>query len=201
VRATVKVDRYGPDDLTGVYRVCLETGDAGSDATALHDDPNLLGHVYVGPYACLQPNHAFVLRDGDEVLGYALGALDTAAFERACEARWWPPLRAMYPRDRDRRPRDAELVGRIHTPERTPDGLLADWPSHLHIDLRRPAQGRGFGRAMIEAVVASLREAGSRGIHLGVARTNARAIGFYEHLGWRRLREDGDALLMGFDPT
>lgn len=193
-------DRFRPSDLTGVYRVALVTGDAGADATDLHDDPNLVGHVYVGPYACLTPDHAFVLRDGDEVFGYALGALDTGAFEAACERHWWPPLRAMYPRTRRRRSRDAELVDRIHGPELSPPDLVKRWPSHLHIDLRPQAQGQGFGRTMIEAVVNSLRNAGSRGIHLGVAVVNERAIGFYEHLGWSPLEERGDTLLMGYEP-
>lgn len=44
------VDRFRPGDLTGVYRVGVTTGDAGRNAAATHDDANLLGHVYVGPY-------------------------------------------------------------------------------------------------------------------------------------------------------
>ncbi len=71
------------------------------------------------------------------------------------------------------------------------------YPSHLHIDLLPPAQGRGHGRAMIEAVLDSLAAAGSPGVHLGVGATNVRAIGFYEHLGFERLRTLPDALLMG----
>ena len=49
--AMAEVRRYRAEDLDDLYRVCLETGDAGKDATALHDDPALLGHVYVGAYA------------------------------------------------------------------------------------------------------------------------------------------------------
>lgn len=192
----MKPQRARPEDLPGAYRVCLATGDAGEDATALHDDPNLLGHLYVGPYLCLEPDHAFVLRDGAGVTGYALGARDTGAFEARCERHWWPPLRAMYPTRAGRRERDARLVRHLHDPERTPDTWLSSYPSHLHIDLLPPAQGRGHGRTMIERVLDSLFDAGSHGVHLGVALANARAIGFYEHLGFAALDTEGDTLIM-----
>ena len=191
------MDRYEPADLAGAYRVCLAPGDAGDDATSLHADPNLLGHLYVGPYLCLEPEHAFVLRDGPEVSGYALGARDTAAFEDRCEARWWPPLRAMYRLDAARPDADAALVRELHESSRTSPRLLARHPSHLHIDLLPAAQGHGHGRSMIEAVLESLAAAGSPGVHLGVDPHNERAIGFYEHLGFRRLVMDGDAVVMG----
>src|SRR5665213_4601378 len=40
---------YRADDLAALYEICLKTGDSGKDATALYDDPKLIGHVY----ACL----------------------------------------------------------------------------------------------------------------------------------------------------
>ncbi len=197
LRNPVNVHRFRPEDLTGTYRVCLGTGDAGDDATRLYEDPNLLGHLYVGPYVCLEPQHAFVLRDGAEVLGYALGALDTASFEERAEKHWWPPLRAMYLPDTPRGEADAALVRAVHAPDSSPARLLANYPSHLHIDLLPRAQGRGYGRAMIEEVAASLFRAGSTGIHLGVARRNGKAIGFYEHLGFTSLETHEDGLVMG----
>lgn len=193
----MRVDRYQPLDFTGAYRVCLATGASGADATDRYADPNLLGHVYVGPYLAFEPAHAFVLRDGDAVVGYSLGAFDTASFEVACEAHWWPPLRAMYPRERTRPARDAALVDKLHTPDGAPRDLLERYPSHLHIDLLPQAQGQGRGRAMLEAVLDSLAEAGSPGVHLGVGASNTRAIGFYEHLGFERLQVLPKALLMG----
>lgn len=181
----------------GAYRVCLETGDSGAEASSLYTDPNLLGHVYVGPYLALEPEHAFVVRDGAAVVGYALGARDTAVFESHCEVSWWPPLRAMYPTDRSSPDRDAGLVRKIHQPDATSPDLLDDYPSHLHIDLLPVAQGRGNGRTMLEAVVTSVFEAGSPGVHLGVGASNERAIGFYEYMGFERLRTLPRALIMG----
>src|SRR5213075_2470619 len=59
-------------DLPGVYRVCLLTGDAGKDATALARDPDLLGHVYVGPYVVGEPGLSLVVADDSGIAGYCL---------------------------------------------------------------------------------------------------------------------------------
>ena len=41
--------------------VCLKTGDAGQDATAREDDPQLLGLIFAIPYQVLEPDFAFVI--------------------------------------------------------------------------------------------------------------------------------------------
>jgi ribosomal protein S18 acetylase RimI-like enzyme len=194
------IRRFRPGDEANVYEVCLRTGAAGADATLDYDDPALLGHVYAGPYLALAPEFAFVLVDGsDAVVGYALGTPDTVEFARACERAWWPPLRERYP-DQPRRASDAELVRAIHRPSLTPaarpDQVLAEYPAHLHIDVLPPAQGAGHGRALMERLLDALRAAGARGVHLGVAAVNARAIGFYERLGFTTLSEREGGRLM-----
>ena len=85
------------EDRDALYAICLKTGDAGQDATALYRDPELLGHLYAGPYAALEPESAFVLEDDAGIGGYIVGARDTYAFETRLEAEWWPGLRARYP--------------------------------------------------------------------------------------------------------
>lgn len=194
------------DDRAALYRICRLTGDAGEDASRLYDDPDLLGHVYVGPYAALEPEHALVLEDGDGVSGYCVGALDTVAFHARVRERWLPPLRARYPDpagDPGGWSPDQRLMRLLHDADVAfPLALapeLAGYPSHLHIDLLPRAQGRGDGRRLLEALLARLRAHGSPGLHLGVDVRNRRAIGFYAHLGFVPLLQQGDgrALWMG----
>jgi ribosomal protein S18 acetylase RimI-like enzyme len=68
------------------------------------------------------------------------------------------------------------------------------YPSHLHIDLLPRAQGRGYGRRMMEEVMARLRRRGSPGAHLGVSLRNTPAMAFYEKLGFRPLMRVGTDL-------
>ncbi|HKI55840.1 MAG TPA: GNAT family N-acetyltransferase [Trueperaceae bacterium] len=205
-----------PGDEAALYRICLLTGDSGGDATALYRDPQLIGHVYVGPYAALEPEHALVLADGDPangvsdgdagLCGYAVGALDTAAFNARVRESWLPPLRARYPDpagDPAGWSRDQRLMRVLHHPDDafplTLEPRLAPYPSHVHIDLLPRAQGRGLGRSLLEALLARLRDDGSPGVHLGVGSRNLRAIGFYQHLGFARLfaAGEGGAVWMG----
>jgi ribosomal protein S18 acetylase RimI-like enzyme len=193
------IRRYRSDDLRDLYRICLRTGRSGDDATALYQDPDLLGHIYAAPYGRFEPALAFVVEDQLGVGGYCLGALDTRAFERRLEERWWPSLRRRYaepdPGRRDQWTPDEQAAYLIHHPWRADAELLADYPSHLHIDLLPRLQGQGHGRQLIGIQLTALRERGSGGVHFYVTAENHRALGFYQHLGFSELRADGGYLM------
>jgi ribosomal protein S18 acetylase RimI-like enzyme len=183
-------------DLPGTYRVCLLTGDAGRDATQMYRNPELLGHVFVGPYVVGEPDLASVVADDDGVAGYGLAVADTRAFEHWTEAHWWPRLREHYPLRTDGS-LEAALIALIHAPPLATEDLVADYPSHLHIDLLDRVRGQGNGRLLIERMLAKLRDGGSIGVHLDVAASNANAIAFYRHLGFDEVGRRTDSILMG----
>ena len=184
------IDRAASDlDEAALYRICTAT--AGSPT----DDPELLGHVYAGPYLRFEPDLVRVIADDHGVAGYVLGCLDTTAFAAALERDWWPALRARYPEGSGTEA-DAGIIRMLHRPQVAPPDLLATHPSHLHIDLLDRVQGGGWGRRLIEWLCAALAERGSRGVHLGVWSGNANAIGFYRHVGFRDHAVDGSTLLM-----
>lgn len=191
------IRRYQPGDETALYEVCLRTGDSGSDATGRYAHPNLLGDIFVGPYLALQPDFAFVVDIGHGAEGYVLGALDSTGFSVRCAESWWPAVRARYAGVQVAAD-DAEawLLRWIEAPPPVP--VFADqYPSHLHIDLLPRRQSGGWGRQLIDTLLAALTQAGSRGVHLGVAQANSRATGFYRHLGFRELDSDADTLWLG----
>jgi len=192
----IDVRRATLQDLPGTYRVCLCTGDAGNDATAQFRNPDLLGHVYVGPYVVGEPLHALVATDEDGVAGYCLAARDTRAFAAWADSAWWPSLRAAFPRRDDATP-DAAIIELFHDPPVADAAVLDEYPAHLHIDLLERVRGTGTGRLLIERQLRSLADAGVGGCHLNVAAANANAIAFYGHLGWQVLRERSEDLVMG----
>jgi ribosomal protein S18 acetylase RimI-like enzyme len=184
-------------DLAGLYRVCLLTGDAGQDASGQFRNPDLLGHVFVGPYVVGQPDLALAVVDRDGVAGYCLAARDTLAFAAWAEADWWAPLREQYPPVIDDDSPDAEMIRLLHAPPRAPDAVVREYPAHLHIDLLSRARGHGHGRDLMERQLASLRRMGAGGVHLDVAAANTNAIAFYRHLGFAVLEEGQSSILMG----
>ena len=179
---------FTPADVDACYEICLRTGDHGADATALHTDPRLIGEVWVGPYLQRWPQHAFVVADEATVGGYVVGAPDTLEHERWLEQEWLPPLRVQYPRDAfPVGTADADCVRLLHNPFQTPEPLASTYPAHFHIDLLPSMQRRGFGRALMNAFLASLRSVGVETVHVGVSPANPGAIAFYSRLGFHDL--------------
>ncbi len=153
-------------DRAAILDICLRTGDAGGDASALYADPRELTELYATPYLDRMPEWCFVAEsvgsgsapaagDGSgPVVGYILGAPDTAAFAAA-------------------------------TGLRLPE--FAGHPAHLHVNLLPEAQGRGGGRMLVEALLARLTAAGIPGVHLVVDPRNTGALAFYPRLGFTEL--------------
>ena len=178
-------------DLEALYRICLETGDSGQDATRLYRDPKLVGHLYAAPYLALAPDSAFVIEDDEGVGAYIVGAADTLGFEARMEAEWWPALRPRYPAptgDPAGWSLDEMRAWQIHHPRPPPKLITDPYPSHLHINLLPRLQGRGLGQALIDRWLARMREVGSRGVHLGVSPANQRALRFYRAYGFEEFR-------------
>ena len=185
-------------DLPGTYRVCLQTADAGADGSALFTNPDLLGHIYVGPYLVGAPDLAFVIADELGVAGYVLGAADTRDFEQWQEREWWPVLREQYPATSGSS-LDDELISHLHSPVTAPAAAVENHPAHLHIDLLPRVQGTGAGRAMMETLFTALRARGVRGVHLDVGEDNHNAISFYRHLGFVELARGTDSIYLGME--
>ncbi|KAB2662135.1 MAG: GNAT family N-acetyltransferase [Verrucomicrobia bacterium] len=185
-----------PGDEAGAYHVCLKTGDFGKDGEPFYrDDPDALGRIFVGPYLAFEPEFGLILEDSEGVCGYALGALDSRKFFARYENEWRPRLCAQFPEptgDPAGWTRSQMVHSWYHHPDYYMPEPYAEYPSHLHIDLLERAQGRGFGRRMLERVMEALRRAGSPGAHLGVSVPNATALGFYQRLGFRELARVGE---------
>jgi ribosomal protein S18 acetylase RimI-like enzyme len=187
---------YRASDLDDLYRICLQTGDGGEDATSMFEDPRIMGHVVAAPYGLFEPGLAFVAEDELGVGGYIVGVSDSRAFEKRLETDWWPALRDRYPAPPselppDRWTPDQRWAGFIHVPLTAPAELAEDYPSHLHINLLPRLQSQGFGRQMMNTLMRALRGRESAGVHFFVWPTNQRAIGFYQHLGFTVVSAEG----------
>lgn len=188
----MRIRGYQASDLDALYQICLLTADDGQDATALFSDPELPGHVYVGPYVTCEPELAFVAEDAEGVGGYIVAALDSQTFDGRLEREWWPGLRRRYPKSSpdaagDLTQAEQYAIHDIHHPFGAASEVMERYPSHLHIDLVPRLQGQGVGRRLVDTVISRLQAEGSPGLHLLVGRSNQRAIGFYRHIGFTEL--------------
>ena len=188
---------YQPTDLPSLYQICLLTGNSGEDATGLYDHPDLLGAFFAAPYAVLEPDLAFVLEDAEGLAGYIIGTRDSHVFADRLEREWLPTQRLKFSKPSlSDSPHTAWVKGLIHTGY-TPYAAALEYPAHLHVDLLPRAQGHGQGKILMHTFLERLREFKVPGVHLGVGIRNARAIAFYEKLGFQRLETHEFALVYG----
>jgi GNAT superfamily N-acetyltransferase len=182
---------FQPQDLDALYAISLATGEAGGDASHLHDDPRLIGHIYSAPYALLAPDLAFVAADEAGVVGYVVGALDTAAWESRLEREWWPALRERHAdpsvATRETWTRDEWRMASIHHPRPTPGVLAQAYPAHIHLNLLPRAQRRGLGTALLGHWLAIATARGVVGAHVGVSGANAGGLRFWASQGFEPL--------------
>jgi len=189
------VRRFRPEDIDALYAISLATGLAGGDASHLYDDPKLMGHIYSAPYAVLEPELALVVEDREGVAGFAVGAIDTLAWQTRLEQEWWPPLRRRYAvppeADQDSWTADQRRAFMIHHPAQTPSIVVQKYPAHLHLNLLPRLQGRGVGAKLFDdwRLLAAAR--GATAIHVAVNHGNARAVHFWRKLAFMELALDG----------
>jgi ribosomal protein S18 acetylase RimI-like enzyme len=178
---------YQDSDLDALYHICLKTGDSGEDASHLYEDAEILGHFYAAPYVHHEPELAFVVEDMQGVAGYILGTLDSLAFYNWLHDEWFGKLREQLPEPTAERPkwtRTERLYYLVHHPKKYyPDSFKA-YPAHLHIDLLPRVQRQGYGTQLMQRFLTSLRQHGSRGVHLGMGASNSRALAFYQKVGF-----------------
>ena len=190
-----RIRSFNEADLDTCYSISLATGLAGSDASSLYRDPKMMGHIYVAPYAVLEPGLTFVVEDAEGVAGFVAGTVDTAAWEERLEREWWPALRRRYPDPVDLPSEslnaDQRRATMIHHPSRTPTDVAAKYPAHLHMNLLPRLQRRGTGSLLLRTWLAAARTRGAESFHVGVNRMNTGAMRFWAKRGFAPLALDG----------
>jgi ribosomal protein S18 acetylase RimI-like enzyme len=177
---------YREADRDSMFDVCMRTGWAGGDARGFFQDQELLPDIFAAPFAALEPDLAFVLDNGERVVGYAVGTSDTVRFAREFRERWLPSVAERHPRPTDEPTgHDEVMANLLHNPESMIIPDLADYPAHLHIDILPEYQGRGYGRGLMRAQLTALHRAGAPRAFLGMLTANTAAREFYEKVGFR----------------
>ena len=185
----VDIRPYHPSDLTSLYRICVQTGDSGKDATHLYKDSDLLGHVYAAPYAILEADLCFILTVDSIPSGYILGCRNSEQFFKNSMNNWFNMLQNKYPKPKSTdTSKDAAIIKILYSGHIFKEELSV-YPSHLHIDILPIAQGFGMGRKLINTFTDKLQDLQVKGVHLEVGKTNESAIAFYNKTGFHRIME------------
>jgi ribosomal protein S18 acetylase RimI-like enzyme len=190
----INIRRAAGSDIPYLYKICLETGASGKDATADFSDPWLIGQYYAAPYLFYPDALAFAAEEAALPQGYILSAPDSAAFYHWMETVWLHPLRVRYGKafaeKSSTTSREKEIAWLINTDQHSMiSPYETEYPAHLHIDLLPGLQGKGAGRRLINTLFDELRRRKVPGLHLGVAKDNEGAIAFYKKMNFSVLEE------------
>lgn len=166
------VRAYDAEDAKAVKHICHATATDKKFRRSFR----LVTALYCDYYIEKEPRHCFVLTDEfDKAAGYVLCSVNDDNYQKNF---------APYLKTAAKISKTAAL-GHILEQKLTSD-IRARIPAHLHIDILPSFQGKGGGRALIDALCEHLRAEGINGVRLTVGAGNAGAIAFYERLGFER---------------
>lgn len=179
-----------PQDIPYLYDISLRTSMPGEDGRDYYNDSYCVGHYFCAPYFFFEPSLCFVAVDkNDKPAGYIVGTSDTTSFNKWMNTSWLPPLRKHYSSNTNYKSTNEErMINRIHRGAQESEWETT-YPSHLHINLLPCLQKQGLGKALMETFVEAVKKTNAKGIHLGVSGTNKNAIGFYEAIGFNKLKD------------
>lgn len=192
-----KIRKYHPSDIKSLYNISLYTSNNGNDVELLKDEPNLIGDIFLKPYVQFEPELCFVLTLENEPCGYIIGTKNTEEFYLKTEKEYFPNLREKYkslPKDQNAR---FAVLKKVIQNGHKPKDKFDLYPAHLHINILPIAKGEGMGRKLMDELMNELKSIEVHGLHLEVGKSNINAIQFYEHIGFKIIKDYEYSLVMG----
>jgi ribosomal protein S18 acetylase RimI-like enzyme len=172
------------EDEPYLIDICHHTGNT-------RVEPYLFGLRWCLDYLWHDTENCFVAVDQhtDQVVGYILGTLDSAAQVRRFNTVMLPRIRLHLKSMRNKTSHDLVfylMIRFIH--QDALDDLFTEYPAHLHINLLPDYQRDGIGGQLLATYEDNLREKNIPGYHLGVAASNQGGISFYRKQGLDQLQ-------------
>ena len=178
-----KVRAYTPEYRKRMEEICIATASDKARTDAVH------GEFTKKMYCDLYLDHGIgmmLVDETEQAVGYVLAAKDIGTFlQKSKEDRKAITDLGEYYAKRA----EAEWDGYLQYAE--------DYPAHLHIDILEDYTGHGNGSHLMQDMLKELKTQGVKGVMLGVAKSNPRAVAFYQKNGFTVLEESEGGYAMG----
>jgi ribosomal protein S18 acetylase RimI-like enzyme len=188
---TLVLRPYQSTDREQVLQLAADTAFFGEPVEVILEDRRLFCDLVYAYYTDDEPELAWVAVEDSYLMGFIVGAVDTARQQRVVREQIAPRVAAGVLRGRYRTgPLTWRWLGRLGSSALRRD--LADvdlhqYPAHLHINVDGRSRGKGVGRQLMERYLEHLRALGVAGVHLHTTDRNVAACILYERLGMRLL--------------
>jgi len=186
---SVAIRPYAIGDQSAVREIVCDTADHGEPVERFFRDRDAFADFMTVYYTDHEPQSLWVAEDAGCVVGYLTGCLNSHRYQRVMLWRVMPHalLRAVQ--------RGALWSGEtwrmLWAGFRTwirggfeRHRVLARYPAHVHINLRKGFRGRAVGPRLMQCFIEQARAAGVRGIHASVSGSNLPARRFFERMGF-----------------
>lgn len=197
---TYTIRPYLPGDQAAVFDVCRKTCDDGMDGSDVFPDhPELIGDKSVGGFLTFSPEFCFIVEDENEVVGYAVAALDAKQFFAKMEIAWIPEMCSKYPEIKKDHgemltPSEEIINSFRHYKPVVPETLHKLHPSIVKLNLLPAVTDLSTSKLLLLCTMSSLKANGSFGAFVEVNRTDKYMQEFYGKLGFVEIN------LMGAGP-
>ena len=191
----LQIRPYEPRDRAALRQICSDTADAGRPIERFFPDREVFADVLTNYYTEFEPQSVFVAENGDDIVGYVTGSIDTKRFLRTMLWRIGPVvlvkalLRGTLWHPQAVRLFRANIGMWLKNGYRT-GPTLNNYPAHLHVNVRDGFRGQGLGERLVEAFCKRARAAAIRGVHAGVSAENLQGRHFFEELGFIELHRE-----------
>jgi hypothetical protein len=183
----LEIRRYRAEDRAQVRKICVETAYLGDSILPEFGDAESFADTFTGYYTDREPESAWVVADGERVLGYLLGCMDT----RNSPAPEWVITKHIVRRGLWARPGTAgfcfrSLFDTLRDLGPTRPALdYGQWPAHAHIDLLPEARKGALGLRLFRMWLDVARERGAAGTWGASFVENEAASLMHRALGFR----------------
>ena len=198
----IRLRSYAPTDREAVRQICCETADSGNPVESFFPDREVFADLLTRYYTDFEPQSSLVAVEEGRVVGYLHGCLRPHRFFWLM-AFWIGPrvtLKALTRGTFFRRQVMALVFANLGLWLRTAGRhkvSVADYPAHLHINLRERCRGRRVGQLLMLEWLARACELKIPGVHAGVCADNERACRFFEAMGFQALGREPRMRLPG----
>lgn len=188
--ADIIIRPYQSKDREAIRKIAFDTAFMGEPAEVFFTDQEVLADILTAYFTDHEPESVFVAESGEKIIGYLLGAKDSARISRFFRSRIiWPLVMKILKRGTIAKFKNIRLglkylssylKGEFNTP-----GLYNDYPAVLHINIASGYRAGGVGAKLIAAFLRYLAKEKVPGVQL--ATLSDQAAGFFEKQGFKLL--------------
>lgn len=184
---TIRAYQHG--DRKAIRQICCDTADAGKPLENFFSDRELAADLITRYYTDFLADYTWVVAREGNVEGYLSGAPDTRVFRRTLYWRIAPTalLLALCRGTVFTRSATAclmALIRRRGALRQPPFAIPAEYPAHVHVNLRDSVRGHGVGWRLIRVFFDKLAVEGICGVHACVRADNHGAQAFFRRAGF-----------------